>query len=78
MKNAKRFISYIVVLLMMLQLTGIVSSAINIADEVDDNNYSNSAINDVDLKPIISSPISNVSEAIRVSFDGTDVLSYCR
>ena len=76
MKNAKRFISYIVVLFMLLQLTGIASSAINTADEVDDNNYSNSAINDVDLKPIISSPISNVSEAIRVSFDSTDVLSY--
>ena len=61
---------------MMLQLTGIASSAIYTVDEVDDNNYSNSVINDIDLKPIISSPISNVSEAIRVSFDGTDVLSY--
>ena len=78
MKNKRRFISYIVVLFMMLQLTGIASSAIYTVDEVDDNNYSNSVINDIDLKPIISSPISNVSEAIRVSFDGTDVLSYSR
>ena len=63
---------------MMLQLTGIASSAIYTVDEVDDNNYSNSVINDIDLKPIISSQISNVSEAIRVLFDGTDVLSYSR
>ena len=76
MKNKRRFISYMIVLFMMLQLNGIASSAIYTVDEVDDNNYSNSVINDIDLKPIISSPISNVSEAIRVSFDGTDVLSY--
>ena len=75
MKKYKRILITIVIVLVCLQMTNALyfaSYALN--DETNGNSIEDIA--DDILKPIISSPISNVSEAIRVSFDGTDVLSY--
>ena len=75
MKKFRRFLITIVVILVWLQMTNALYF-VSYAWGDETNGVSAENIPDDILKPIISSPISNVSEAIRVSFDAADILSY--
>ncbi len=74
MKIVSKYVKVICILLICLQLIGfsnIFSFSIFGIDVEEESNDVNSAIVDIDLKPIISSSVVDINTPIRVSFDNT-------
>ena len=79
MKRISRNIKYIATIILCFVVIGLNINFLHAIDGIDASetgNITESPIIDIDLNPIISSPVVDINTPVRVSFDNADVLSY--
>ena len=79
MKHAWKVFKYITIFALCIQMIGMLQTFGLYLHHSDTSTYfelKENPVVDVDLKPIIASPVVDVNDTIRVSFDNSNVLSY--
>ena len=79
MKRISRNIKYIATIILCFVVIGLNINFLHAIDGIDASetgNITESPIIDIDLNPIISSPVVDINTPVRVSFYNADVLSY--